>query len=63
MEGRLPTTAVCVFETAKGVASNMIPLRLMVNDVPVLINTLVGETHWTLVSISVVDSKNTEENE
>ena len=64
MDCETHSLASCVFETAKGVNSQLVTLLVDLENVHILINTLVGGTHWALVSISVVSThKNTEEQE
>lgn len=64
MDCETHSLASCVFETAKGVDSQLVTLLVDLENVHVLINTLVGGTHWRLVSISVVSThKHMEDNE
>lgn len=45
--------AVCVFQTSSGT----IEVRVALDDVATLINTLVGKTYWSLVAIRVAQSE------
>ena len=46
--------AVCVFQT---MSSGTIEVRVALDDVATLINTLVSKTHWTLVTVRVAQSE------
>ena len=45
--------AVCIFQTSSGT----IEIRVALDDVAQLLNTLIAKTHWTLVAVHVAQAE------